>query len=98
MTKKQSTAKGGMSKRRLDSYADALATLIEDERTPEVLRSTLEEFCSELSNRFSEPGACICNPGAVREHMGAILESAERAGVICSSGGVMFTATEGRAA
>jgi hypothetical protein len=71
-------------------YADIIADLLEDDSTPEVLRSTLNEFCTELANQVAEGGECVCSPETTRKHLPSILPRAEARGVRCSSGGIMF--------
>lgn len=84
---------GGLPKSATDRYEIAAArvgVILADEETPEVLRSTLENFCAELANRVAESGECVCSPETTRRHLPAILARAEESGTICPSGGVMF--------
>jgi hypothetical protein len=68
--------------------ANIVADLLESEDTPEVLRSALIEFCSELSNHVSQGNECACSPETTRKHLPAMLERAK--GWRVSNGGIMF--------
>jgi hypothetical protein len=71
-------------------HADIIADLLESKETPEVLRSTLIEFCSELSNWTAQNGECVCSVETTRKHLAAIFARAEVRGIRSSPGGVMF--------
>jgi hypothetical protein len=75
---------------KLQRYADTIADLLASEETPEVIRSGLAEFCTELSNHVAEDGECVCSPETTRKHLPSILARAEAQGVRVARGGTMF--------
>jgi hypothetical protein len=70
--------------------AVAVADLMEAPDTPAVLRTTLENFCTELAMHVAERGECVCSPETTREHLPMLLARAEVRGIVCANGGVMF--------
>jgi hypothetical protein len=75
---------------RFARHADLIADLRAATDMPEVLRSALDNFCTELALWVAEGDECVCSPETARRHLPAILARAERRGVACPSGGVMF--------
>ena len=70
--------------------AGLIADLLTAPDTPEVLRSTLDNFCAELSNHVVQNGECVCSPETARQHLPVLLARAERGGMLCQNGGIMF--------